>query len=110
MEGLLKIPVKKGGSKKFMLELLRPVISEPTSVEIKILADMLENETYILTRDNRVALRERLNIEKLTFNNYLQRLKAKGLIITNNKKLMINPMLISATKGNVINIQVDELT
>lgn len=108
MEGLLKIPVKKGGSKKLMLELIRPLISEPTSVEIRILAEMLEQKLYVLTKDNRARLRELLNIEKLTFNNYLQRLKNKDLILLRDKKLIINPMLISITNNNTLNIEVNE--
>lgn len=110
MEDILKIPTLKGKGKRALLMMLRPYINNPTETEVDILSEMLEYKIYTLNKNNRVVIRTKLDINKFTFNNYLKRLKDKGLVLFDktDNLLKLNPSIISLTKDNILKVEIHE--
>ena len=105
----IKIPIKKGTKTLAILKLLTAFINYPTDKELELIATLIDNKLYVLSKDNRVKLRMAINMDKYTFNTYIKRLKDKGVFIKNKEGVLtINSYLIVLTSNNSITIKFDE--
>lgn len=111
MEDVIKIPYNNPEQKNLIiLKLWRSFINNPTETEMSILANFLTNEKGIISSDERHRVRTKMNIEKFSFNNYVQKLKNRGLLYIDSDKIMrINNNILSLVKKNNFSIQLDEL-
>lgn len=99
-----KIPVKD--KTKAVLKLLNPFLSYLSDREISIIACMIDSDIDILSKENRVIVREKLNIDKFNFNNCISRLKKKGVLIQSTIDLCcLNPQLRAYTNDTVYTIE-----
>lgn len=75
-----------------------------TDFELDILAAMLNNNMTVVNIDSREVIRKVLNKDKFIINNYIKRLKNKGVFldIPNTKVLNINPTIIELIKEGQI--------
>lgn len=65
-----------------------------SELELKILVQIINNRYSVLDRSTRSSIRELLNTDKYTFNNYIAKLKNKQILIPKDKHLTINPVII----------------
>ena len=93
----LNIPIKRGTKANAVLRLLNPFLNTLTDTEISIVSTILDMEINSITRTNRTNLRDRLKMGKYTFNNYIQNLKRKGVILQTTTDLIINPKIVTLT-------------
>ena len=96
----LRIPIKEGSKTKAVLKLLNPFLSNLTETELNITSMMIDMDIDFLDRDNRTRLRTNLDMSKYLFNNYLQSLKGKKILINDNHNI---PVLNSNLKSLVSN-------
>lgn len=110
MEDIVKIPCTNKEHKNLMiLRMWKPFINNPTETEIRILALILIDSTDTLTRDLRHTVRTKLDIDKFTFNNHIQRLKEKTILYTDKEgKIKINPNIIAIVNKNKFTIEFNE--
>jgi len=101
----LNIPIKEGAKTKAVLKLLNPFIGNLTEKELNITTRIIDMEMDILSSDNRSSLRMSLNMGKYLFNNYIQSLKAKKILLTgSNNILILNSSLRQMTNSLNFNI------
>ncbi len=67
-----------------------------SELELKILTDIMNKNIKILDKESRASVREFVNTDKYTFNNYINKLKGKKLLIETSFGLSINPGLINS--------------
>lgn len=67
-----------------------------TDFEIKVLATMIENDIKTLDTDTRLKLRLLLDTSEYNFNNYIKKLKEKGIFIETKYGLGIHPNILNA--------------
>ena len=89
----LKIPVKGKDKTKAILTLLNPFLGNMTDREISMVSSMIDKDITSLNKNNRADLRDSLNMDKYTFNNYVQNLKKKGILIQSTTDVHLNPQL-----------------
>lgn len=96
----LNIPIPKGTRSKAVLKLLNPFLNDLSDTEINIVSTILDMNIKVLTRTNRVNLRDKLKMTKYNFNNYIQFLKKKGIIIQTKDDLILNSRVVTLSKDN----------
>lgn len=104
----LNIPIQRGTKFKAALKLLNPFLSNLTGTEINIVSAILDMGIESISRANRSSLRANLKMGKFVFNNYIQNLKRKGVIVQTKDDLVINPRVVSLTKENTFTITFKE--
>lgn len=65
-----------------------------SELELKILTNIINNQIKVLDKSSRNSIREFINTDKFTFNNYIKKLKDKKLLIDGANGLVINPGII----------------
>lgn len=98
------IPIKKENYHKAILLIFNQLGLNLTELELNLLASMFNNGIKVITKDIRKSLRESMNIDQFTFNNYIKRLKDKGILIKEEDKLKINPSLENKVKDKEVHI------
>ena len=99
------IPVSKDNYYKAVLMIMSPYLGGLTDYETNLLAEMLNTNTKHLDTENRRTLQKRLDTDVYTFNNYVKRLKDKGVLVQSNNTLEINPNLTSQINDKQITIK-----
>jgi hypothetical protein len=101
----LNIPIKEGAKTKAVLKLLNPFLGNLTEKELNITTKIIDLNLDTLSSDNRSALRLNLNMGKYLFNNYIQSLKSKKILLTGpNNVLILNSSLRQMTSSPNFNI------
>lgn len=97
------IPIKKEHYHKGVLNILNFSLGL-TDLEIDIVATLLKHGITVIDSDARDLIRKALNKDKFNTNNYILKLKKKGIIgmRPNDKNLYLNTGLIEAVKDNRI--------
>lgn len=98
----LEIPVNNSNYNKAMLMLINiPFNLNLSKMEIDMVACMLDNKTEIITNQFRRILRDELIKDNYTINNYIARLRDKGILITKpaDKNLYVNPRIVSLSSS-----------
>lgn len=95
-------------SKKFyiaeMLRVLNPIL-KLSNKKRQIIQFMIEKDIEILNTENRIKVREGLNLDEISLNSYISRMKNKnGVLIKTSKGITINPELRTAIKDSSITI------
>lgn len=98
------IPIRKEDYHKAMLLILSQLGLNLTELEVNLLANLMKKGYTKLTKDNRRAIRDTLDIDQFTFNNYIKRLKDKGVIVKEKDFLQINQNLMDKVRDNKIHI------
>lgn len=101
------IPVKKEYYFKAILLIFNQLGLNLTDLEISIIESMLSRGISIINKEIRKIVREYLNIDQFTFNNYIKRLKDKGVLIKEKDILRINPQLEEKVKDKEVHIIFD---
>jgi hypothetical protein len=99
-----KVPVKKEHYYKAILLVFSQLGLNLTGLELDIVANMLTRGFTGLNKDFRKIIREQLDINQFTFNNYIKRLKDKGVLIKEKDILKLNPQLEDRVKDNKVHI------
>lgn len=89
------LPIDKDHYHKSALKLIN-VFLNLTDLEIDIIAEMLKLNIKTLDKDTRKQIRESLDIDQFTFNNYIVRLKANNTLKETKFGLAINPNLVNS--------------
>ena len=78
-----------------------------SNLEMDILSILLNNGLTVVNIDARDLLRKELNKDKFITNNYIKRLRDKGVLLSNdkNKDLNINPNILSIIKDGKISFE-----
>lgn len=87
-----------------MLEMLNPILGNLTPKEIKIVVYILDNRLHKLDKDNRTSIRMYLDMDKFNFNNYLSKLKAKKILSSDGKLLILNPKITHILNQNSLTV------
>lgn len=104
------IPVTKETLHKAILMLVNvPFNLRLSNLEIDILSTWLQHKTYKIDIDARDLIRKVLNKGKFNTNNYIKRLKAKGIIVQaeDSKELFLNPKLAHIVNSTSITFKFD---
>ena len=103
----LGIPVKIENITRAKLQLLRPFLKELTTLEITIVAAMLDKKMLLLDRDNKSQLMIALDLGVHNFNNNIKRLADKGVLYLpeNSKVWKLNPRVEQLTADNSITVE-----
>jgi predicted transcriptional regulator len=98
-----KIPVKKEDYYKSILTILNFNLGL-SALEMDIIVTMLNNNTTTVNADSREIIRKVLDKSKFVTNNYIMRLKNKGVLIPSktDKTLYINPNLVESVTDKKI--------
>ncbi len=103
-----KLRVNDKGYYKGMLKLfsLNPSC-ELSTLEIDMLTVMLCNKMTVINGDSKEAIRKALNKSKYMVNNYVTRLKTRGILIPlpNSKYSQINPDLLGYVKEGKVSFE-----
>lgn len=91
----LNIPIKKGTKTGAIIRLLNPFLNNLSNSEISIISCIIDMNITSIKGSNRVNVRNKLNMGKYNFNNYILNLKKKGVIIQTTDDLIINPKIVS---------------
>jgi len=75
-----------------------------TSFEKRILSTMLNWGILYLTEGNREKLRTELNKSSFNLNNYIKKMKDKGIFIYEENILMVNPTIIKIIESGKIHL------
>lgn len=87
-----KLPVNKYNIYKTILTMINFKLGLST-MEIDMIATMFKYNYDILNAEARDILRKALDKDQYSINNYIKRLKAKGLLLEEDKKIYMNPNL-----------------
>lgn len=100
------ITVNRDNYHKAMLMVLNFNLNLST-LELDILSTLLKNGITILDTDGRDLLRKVLNKDKFITNNYIKRLRNKGVFISKpaDKKLYINPSLLEICNDRKVSFE-----
>lgn len=98
------IHIRKEDYHKAFLLVLSQLGLNLTELEVNLLSNLMKRGYYKITKDTRRIIRETLNIDQFTFNNYIKRLKDKGVITKEKDILIINQNLVDKVKDNEIHI------
>lgn len=98
------ITVKRENYYKDMLTAINCFLNL-TKQEINILSVLLTNNMTELTEDSRSIIRETMNKSSFNINNYIKRLKNKGVFIPIEGKYIVNPSLLESLSTGEIHIQ-----
>ena len=101
----LEIPVNSKDRTKAVLKLLNPFISNLTDREITLVSTMIDMDIESLTKDNRADLRDKLKMDKYSFNNYVLILKKKGVLLQTTEDIRLNPKLKNVTTEGTFTIK-----
>lgn len=105
-----RIPVTKDNMYKAILMLANvPFNLNLSNLEIDIVSTWLQYKTYVIDISARDLIRKVLDKDKFNTNNYIRRLKAKGVIVqaTDSKKLYLNPNLATIVNTDTITFKFD---
>jgi len=89
-----KIKVNKDNIYKGILTLFNFTF-KLSELEIDLISVMLQNKISTIDTTSREILRKVMNKSKFDINNYIKRLKEKKIILQDDKKLYINPSIIT---------------
>ena len=75
-----------------------------TDYELNIITEMLINNIKVLNTESRIVVREKLNTNVASFNNYIKRLKDKKALIETSEGLIISDGIMEALEDHKIDI------
>ena len=103
-----RIPVKNKNYHKAVLMILNFNLNL-SNLEIDILATLLNYNISIVDINARDIIRKEINKDKFNTNNYINRLKNKGILVVKpaDKNLYINPTILDIVKNKRISFQFD---
>ena|ERR1700752_5297456 len=101
----LIIPIDSKNKTKAILKLLNPFLANLTNKEIEIVSTMIDMDIEVLNKYSRADLRDKLNIDKYTFNNAVASLKSKKILIQSTVDLRLNPALKTYTNDSTYTIK-----
>lgn len=78
-----------------------------TDFELDLIVGMLNNNIKVLNTKNRKKLRDQLDLNVYTFNNYIKRLKDRKYIIATKDGLGLHPNIIAAAFATEINVTIN---
>ncbi len=98
-----KIPVTKDNIYRGVLTVLNFQL-KLSELELDMLSVMLKNGVTTVDINTRELIRKVMNRDKFSTNNYIKRLKDKKVILQEdtNKRLYVNPSIISLVKNEII--------
>lgn len=96
------IPVSKENYNKAAIKLLNCFLNM-SEYELSIIVGMLNNNINSLNKNTRAQIVKTLNLNTMSFNNYIKKLKDKGTLV-GKKELTINPNILLMIDGGEINI------
>ncbi len=101
-----KIPVTKEGYCKAMLLLMNFTLNL-RKFEIDIMTVILSHGIEQVTTDTRDLIRKILNKDKFNTNNYINRLKAKGILLptSEDRVLQVNPSILDLIKDKKVSFE-----
>lgn len=99
-----KIPISKENYYKAALTIINPLGLNLTPFELDLLSVMLQNSFFVLTRATRKTLRGIIDSDQFTFNNYIKRLKDKGILVSKGSDLIVNEALVEQLEDKEIHI------
>lgn len=94
---------KKDKYYKAILKLVNVFIGL-TDYELNIIATMLINNIKTLDTASRHIVKEKMNANVATFNNYIKRLKDKKCLIETNEGLIISDNILNAIEDGKVDI------
>ena len=101
------IPIKKEHYYKASLLIFNQLGLSLTELELNLLSTLFSQGYFIITREVRSKLRDILNIDQFTLNNYIKRLKDKGVLVKSDDSLQVNQSLQTKLKDKEIHITFD---
>lgn len=105
-----RIPVTKDSIYKAILMLSNvPFNLNLSKLEIDIVSTWLQYKVYVIDIGARDLIRKVLDKDKFNTNNYIRRLKSKGIIVQadDSKKLYLNPKLAQIVNTDTITFKFD---
>lgn len=105
-----RIPVTKDSIYKAILMLGNvPFNLNLSKLEIDIVSTWLQYKVYVIDISARDLIRKVLDKDKFNTNNYIRRLKDKGIIVhaDDSKKLYLNPKLAQIVNTDTITFKFD---
>ena len=112
VEGTIEMPIftesaiYKNNRYKQMLNILNFGL-KLSDLEIDIISTLLNKGISVINTESREMLRLSLNKDKFITNNYIVRLKDKGILIPNKntKDLILDPGLLKTVKDNKVSFE-----
>lgn len=100
------IPIAKEGYHKAILMVLNFNLNL-SKMEMDIVATLLDNKISIVDGESRDIIRKVLDKDKFTTNNYISRLKDKGILVVKpaDKNLYLNPSIIEIVKDKKVSFE-----
>lgn len=101
----IEIPVEPKAYHKAILMIINtPLNLNLSKFEIDILACILNHNMETINADSRKTIANELNKDNFNINNYIVRLRDKGILITKpaDKNLYVNPKVIDLVRDNNI--------
>lgn len=77
-----------------------------TDFELDLIVGMLNNDIKVLNTNNRKILRDLLNTNVYTFNNYIKRLRDRGYLVEVSDGLELHSNIIAAANDKEIVITI----
>lgn len=101
-----KIPVKENNRYKQMLNILNFSL-KLSDLEIDIISTLLNKGISVINTESREVVRLALNKDKFITNNYIVRLKDKGVLIPikDSKDLALDPGLLKTVKDSKVSFE-----
>lgn len=91
------IPISSKDYSQHILRIIGAMIpNNLTDFEIKILSTMIDNDIKTLDTDTRLKVRLLIDTSEYNFNNYIKKLKEKGILIETKYGLGIHPNVLNA--------------
>jgi len=100
------IKVKKEDYVKAMLTIINFNL-KLSELELDIITAMINNNMTVVNIDSREIIRKVLNKDKYITNNYIKRLRSKGVFLEkpNDKQFYINPNILDILKDKEVSFK-----
>lgn len=88
-----EVPVTKDNYHLAITKIINTLTQNMSKTEEKIVSIIAKEKMIELNSENRKKLRELIDTDQFTFNNYIKKLKDKHILIKENNKLKLNPKI-----------------
>ena len=104
---MIQVPIKKDKFYKAALKLINCFIGNLTEYELDIISTMLNYRITKLNKETRAYVKGVLKSDTAVFNNYIKRLKDKGVLVDNEGELELSKGIVNAVAKDEITIKFD---
>lgn len=98
------IPISKDKYVKAILMIVNQMGLQMTDLELNIIVSSINHNMKVLNKTTRNDLRSILGLDRFTFNNYIKKLKDKGVLVQSEKDLIVNKALLDTIEDKEVHL------